>query len=326
MAQSSYYADFNGIADGQYTTSLDLVPTQLDEDCLSVPQGVFHQQWPTQAVESTHDHDWTAAWPAPSSWDPADQQHQFYSLAGATSDHTALGWTLSPGSDQMSYHQQSLLTPQPASFASSVPWSISSLSHASTAPSPWESFPDSQSPPLSGTQPLRHSIERTAVPTGPSEGPEVDIWGGHSKVDSSSKRHKKKAKRSRKEAERLISHDNYDDEVDRHGSPPPAAKTPHSDEAGSSSSSPPARKKPHPVRNRAAAKRCREKMKQYERDLVDRDREVAEERAYLDECVSALRCEVLSLKDQILQHGNCKCEAIQRYIVRKANEVSQSAV
>ncbi|KAF6785751.1 basic region leucine zipper [Colletotrichum sojae] len=226
----------------------------------------------------------------------------------------------------MSYHQQSLLTPQPAGFASSVPWSISSLFPASTAPSPWESFPDYHSPPLSGTNSLRHSIERTAVTAGPSEGPEVDIWGGHSTSDNSSKKRKKKAKRSRKETEHSNPHENYDDEVDHHGRPPPAAETPHNDEANSSSSSPPARKKPHPVRNRAAAKRCRKKMKQYERDLVDRDREVAEERAYLDECVSALRCEVLSLKDQILQHGNCKCEAIQRYIVRKANEVSQSAV
>lgn len=313
MAQSSYYcANFDGLADSQYTASLDLIATPLDEACLVGPEGVFQQQWPTQTVESTHDHGWSAAWPA-ATWDPMDQQQQQSHLYGP--GYNSADWISSPGSDQLQYHQQGLLPP--TTFGQ---WPIPSLSPVSAAPSSWESFPDYQSPPLSGTQSLRHSIERAAVPAGPSDGPEGDLWGGNSTGDGSSKNHKTKTKKRRKQTEEYVSPESYEYEDT---SPP--ADGPHGDEASSGGGSP-ARKKPHPVRNRAAAKRCREKMKQYERDLVDRDREVAEERAYLDECVSALRCEVLALKDQILQHGNCKCEAIQGYITRKAKEVSQSAV
>ncbi|KAK2053138.1 hypothetical protein LY76DRAFT_525226 [Colletotrichum caudatum] len=84
----------------------------------------------------------------------------------------------------------------------------------------------------------------------------------------------------------------------------------------------PDRKKPYRVKNRAAAKRCREKTKQYEIDLTNRAKQVTQERVYLDACVNALKHEVLSLKNQILKHGSCDCDMIQGYITRTASSVS----
>ncbi|KAK1845673.1 basic region leucine zipper [Colletotrichum chrysophilum] len=83
----------------------------------------------------------------------------------------------------------------------------------------------------------------------------------------------------------------------------------------------PEKRKSYRVKNRAAAKRCREKTKQYELDLAAKEQEVTQERIYLDACVTALRNEVLSLKDQILQHGDCDCDVIQGYIARAAGGV-----
>ncbi|GKT50714.1 basic leucine zipper (bZIP) transcription factor atfB [Colletotrichum spaethianum] len=82
------------------------------------------------------------------------------------------------------------------------------------------------------------------------------------------------------------------------------------------------RKKTYRVKNRAAAKRCREKTKQYEIDLANKEKQVTQERMYLDACVTALKNEVLTLKNQILQHGSCDCEMIQGYIARTASTVS----
>ncbi|KAL3297617.1 bZIP transcription factor [Colletotrichum asianum] len=93
------------------------------------------------------------------------------------------------------------------------------------------------------------------------------------------------------------------------------------DEESSPSPSGPERKKSYRVKNRAAAKRCREKTKQYELDLAAKEQEVTQQRIYLDACVTALRNEVLSLKDQILQHGDCDCDVIQGYIARAAGGV-----
>ncbi|KAF6810299.1 basic region leucine zipper [Colletotrichum musicola] len=83
----------------------------------------------------------------------------------------------------------------------------------------------------------------------------------------------------------------------------------------------PSKQKTYHVKNRAAAKRCREKTKQYEIDLAVREKQVTEERMYLDACVTALKNEVLTLKNQILQHGDCDCEIIQGYIARAASGV-----
>ncbi|WQF76260.1 Putative basic-leucine zipper domain-containing protein [Colletotrichum destructivum] len=83
----------------------------------------------------------------------------------------------------------------------------------------------------------------------------------------------------------------------------------------------PERKKTHRVKNRVAAKRCREKTKQYETELANKEKQVTQKRVYLDACVTALKNEVLALRNQILDHGNCDCEMIQGYIARTASSV-----
>ncbi|KAK2029551.1 hypothetical protein LX32DRAFT_352106 [Colletotrichum zoysiae] len=84
----------------------------------------------------------------------------------------------------------------------------------------------------------------------------------------------------------------------------------------------PDRKKTYRINNRAAAKRCREKTRQQELDLVALDRHVTEERMYLDAYVASLKDEVLSLRNTILQHSDCDCEAIRRYISTAAGDLS----
>ncbi|KAJ0349273.1 hypothetical protein COL154_013620 [Colletotrichum chrysophilum] len=98
------------------------------------------------------------------------------------------------------------------------------------------------------------------------------------------------------------------------------------DEAGEQSESwPPGSSKKYRVKNRAAAKRCREKTKQYEEDLAVQEKEITQERMYLDACVTALKNEVLTLKNQILQHSDCGCELIEGYIARAAGGISAAA-
>ncbi|OHF01693.1 hypothetical protein CORC01_02884 [Colletotrichum orchidophilum] len=84
----------------------------------------------------------------------------------------------------------------------------------------------------------------------------------------------------------------------------------------------PQKRSPYRVKNRAAAKRCREKTKQYEIDLVAKETQVMQQRVYLVACIRALKNEVLSLRSQILDHGECSCEEIRRYIARTATIIS----
>ncbi|KAK2043873.1 hypothetical protein LZ31DRAFT_313358 [Colletotrichum somersetense] len=84
----------------------------------------------------------------------------------------------------------------------------------------------------------------------------------------------------------------------------------------------PDRKKTYRINNRAAAKRCREKTRQQELDMVAMERHVTEERMYLDAYVASLKDEVLSLRNTILQHSDCDCEAIRRYISKAAGDLS----
>ncbi|CAI0653094.1 unnamed protein product [Colletotrichum noveboracense] len=87
----------------------------------------------------------------------------------------------------------------------------------------------------------------------------------------------------------------------------------------------PGLRKKYRVKNREAAKRCRAKTKQYEEDLAVKEREMTQERMYLDACVTALKNEVLALKNEILQHGDCDCELIQGYIAKAAGGISAGA-
>ncbi|KAJ3952338.1 hypothetical protein N0V92_011226 [Colletotrichum tropicale] len=87
----------------------------------------------------------------------------------------------------------------------------------------------------------------------------------------------------------------------------------------------PGSRKKYRAKNREAAKRCRVKTKQYEEDLAVKSREIEQQRMYLSECVTALQSEVLVLKNEILQHGDCDCKPINRYIIRAAGAISAGA-
>ncbi|KAK2778392.1 basic region leucine zipper [Colletotrichum kahawae] len=84
----------------------------------------------------------------------------------------------------------------------------------------------------------------------------------------------------------------------------------------------PYQKTPYRVKNRAAAKRSREKTKQYEINLTAKERQLTQDRLHLYACMTTLKNEVLSLRTQILEHDGCNCEMIQGYITRTANDVS----
>ncbi|KAK1701273.1 hypothetical protein BDP55DRAFT_15684 [Colletotrichum godetiae] len=101
-----------------------------------------------------------------------------------------------------------------------------------------------------------------------------------------------------------------------------AANTHQQSDHETCSSPRPEGKKTYRVKNRAAAKRCREKTKQHELDLTAQEKQVTQERMYLDAYVAALKNEILVLRSQILEHGDCDCEIIRGYIARTANNIS----
>ncbi|KAH8660078.1 hypothetical protein BX600DRAFT_438302 [Xylariales sp. PMI_506] len=74
-------------------------------------------------------------------------------------------------------------------------------------------------------------------------------------------------------------------------------------------------------KSRLAASRCREKSKKYIDNLCKRERKLATERATLQAAAAKLKEEVLSLKCEILKHGDCDCEIIQNYLVSAAKAV-----
>ncbi|KAI1859867.1 hypothetical protein JX265_010316 [Neoarthrinium moseri] len=67
-------------------------------------------------------------------------------------------------------------------------------------------------------------------------------------------------------------------------------------------------------KNRMAASRCREKSKKLVDDLKKRERDLTAEKKVLKDCVAGLKDEVLSLKHEILRHGNCNCKYIENYL------------
>lgn len=87
----------------------------------------------------------------------------------------------------------------------------------------------------------------------------------------------------------------------------------------------PAHGKKYRIKNRAAAKRCRDKSRQFEIDLAAKERQVTEHHMVLEASAAALREEILILKNQILQHGDCDCEVIQAYISKVASQVSTAS-
>lgn len=87
----------------------------------------------------------------------------------------------------------------------------------------------------------------------------------------------------------------------------------------------PQKKGPYRVKNQAAAKRYRQRSKQYEINLVAKEKQMEEDRIRLQVCATALKNEVLSLRSHILDHSECRCEVIQQYITRTATTISGRA-
>ncbi|GAP83373.1 hypothetical protein SAMD00023353_0202770 [Rosellinia necatrix] len=75
----------------------------------------------------------------------------------------------------------------------------------------------------------------------------------------------------------------------------------------------------HRERNRAAARKCRQKAKRNTAGLQRHERELSHQNAALRGQVGSLRREVLDLKTEILRHAECNSCVIQTYIVNAAN-------
>lgn len=75
-------------------------------------------------------------------------------------------------------------------------------------------------------------------------------------------------------------------------------------------------------KNRVAASKSREKKKRGIVKLQERERRLAAERDVLRFTATALRTEVVELKNEVLRHGMCECSVIQKYITETARQIS----
>ncbi|KAJ4387482.1 hypothetical protein N0V93_008074 [Gnomoniopsis smithogilvyi] len=78
-------------------------------------------------------------------------------------------------------------------------------------------------------------------------------------------------------------------------------------------------------RNRRAAVKCREKTKAAMAQLEATERAVSLQHMELSKTVADLRGEVLALKNQLLLHGNCDCDAIQQYLRNAARSIGEGS-
>ncbi|GAB5587715.1 Transcription factor [Umbelopsis nana] len=69
-------------------------------------------------------------------------------------------------------------------------------------------------------------------------------------------------------------------------------------------------------RNRQAALKCRQKKKQWEKELQVRSEEVMKENKTLRIAVQDLKEEALMLKHQLLSHSDCDCTVIRDYLAK----------
>lgn len=74
------------------------------------------------------------------------------------------------------------------------------------------------------------------------------------------------------------------------------------------------------ARNRLAAQRCRQKKRQQEERLVERQRELEAEHTQMMYYAARLKEEVLSLKTEVLRHAGCESRVIDGYIADLARK------
>ncbi|KAI1471872.1 uncharacterized protein F4812DRAFT_197056 [Daldinia caldariorum] len=75
-------------------------------------------------------------------------------------------------------------------------------------------------------------------------------------------------------------------------------------------------------KNRVAASKCREKKKRETENLQTRAKTLTAERKALKFMADALREEVIELRTEILKHGMCDCQVIQKYITESARNIA----
>lgn len=67
-------------------------------------------------------------------------------------------------------------------------------------------------------------------------------------------------------------------------------------------------------RNRVAASKCRQKKKEWTQNLENKARELQKNNSSLRLMVDSLRQEVIFLKGEMLKHGSCGCDQIQKFL------------
>ncbi|WYZ39172.1 hypothetical protein EsH8_III_001086 [Colletotrichum jinshuiense] len=291
--------------------SLSLYATQQEQNpFLSPTNEELYQQWlgwDYRVAEPMFSPSNSAGSMSSVQWDADSQGHQQFDAAVTTPSYTPASWA--PQSDSWSSYQQHLQLSQSAVFSPPQQWPTPACSPLPLAPT-WQ--PSLEVRSEAETNPRAAAAAKKASKTTRKPADQPPHLAGQ-----------QPSKRAR---------------VGARCEPSPASSTSYDGSAGwmedndedeevdvSAAPRGPDKKKTYRVKNRAAAKRCREKTKQYEVDLAAKERQVTQERMYLDSCVTALKNEVLTLKNQILQHGDCDCEIIQGYIARTANSVSVAA-
>ncbi|GKT62352.1 basic region leucine zipper [Colletotrichum tofieldiae] len=263
--------------------------------------------WECQMLEPVFSSGNSAASISSVQWDAERQSHQSFEATRPAADYSTANWAPQPG-DWPPYQpqQQHLQPPQSAVFSPPHQWPAPACSPFAMAPV-WQPPPDHRNRPeperratatkKKATKPTREAMDPRLSSTAQHRPKKARVGAGCELSPASSLSNDENAEWA-------------EDDVEG--------------EDSDASLAPPGldRKKTYRVKNRAAAKRCREKTKQYEVDLANKEKQVTQERIYLDACVTALKNEVLTLKNQILQHGSCDCEMIQGYIARTASTVS----
>lgn len=80
-------------------------------------------------------------------------------------------------------------------------------------------------------------------------------------------------------------------------------------------------KKTVPKTNAMAATKCRAKTKLVEAELEATERTMSAQNSELSAQVMDLREQVYALKNELLRHGHCDCEIIQRYLTNEAIKI-----
>ncbi|KAM5354405.1 hypothetical protein ACJ41O_001054 [Fusarium nematophilum] len=73
-------------------------------------------------------------------------------------------------------------------------------------------------------------------------------------------------------------------------------------------------------RNRIAATKCRLRKRDEASALASREQAMEDQNRYLSTCFDSLTAEIYHLKTQLLQHTDCNCVLIQKYIANEAKK------